>query len=490
MLLINVLFGRINQIVSPVQGMPLTRSQGTTQTPDADKGKQKMAASDPGDINPTDQQIAEAEIPTTQDPNRLLLLNIIANQKTSEEQQEKRFTSMDKLIQASKTTLEAHITENDKVIGTIRSNVETNTKDVKAFQDEVKNMKTDLANLQQKYDESQVLLNKTTTILAEFAKLDVKYNRDEEENMRCQLIIDGAKEQGRPKAVVASLLKDLGVEFVEADIRSAYRLGPVNDKSTRPRSIKVRFVSNKFKYDIYKNIQKLKGKEQWQGVHISDAVSQDEQEKRRDMRCIFAVGKARRIDIKLRGSNIISDGIKYGHSDINDLPKGLSIKGIRIVATNDGTAFQSHHAYLSNMYPCKIVYEGLEYKSSEHLYFAEMARHHNKFELAEEIRNTKDGYAAKRASKKIIVAEDWEQIKVKIMKKVIHLKFDQNPGLRDELLTTKGFLYEATKGDSFSCGLSLPQAKDIDQASITKGNQLGIILVEYRDEYLGLTAPN
>ena len=80
-------------------------------------------------------------------------------------------------------------------------------------------------------------MNKTTTILAEFAKtvnkLDLKYTRDEDENMKCQLIIDGAKEQGRPKSVVSSLLKDLGVEFVEADIRSAYRLGPVNDKSTK-----------------------------------------------------------------------------------------------------------------------------------------------------------------------------------------------------------------------------------------------------------------
>ena len=93
--------------------MPLTRSHGTTPTPDADKGKQKMAASDPGEINPTDLQAAEAEIPTTQDPNRLLLLNNIANQKTSEEQQEKRFSNLDKLIQASKSTLETHIAEND-----------------------------------------------------------------------------------------------------------------------------------------------------------------------------------------------------------------------------------------------------------------------------------------------------------------------------------------------------------------------------------------
>ena len=49
------------------------------------------------------------------------------------------------------------------------------------------------------------------------------------------------------------------------------------------------------------------------------------------------------------------------------------------------------------------------------------------------------------------------------MRKVIYLKFDQNDGLRDKLLATIGHLYEAMKGDSFSCGMSLAQAKDISQ---------------------------
>ena len=125
-----------------------------------------------------------------------------------------------------------------------------------------------------KYDTTQKLLDEATLNLNKYAatirKLDGKYQRDEEDIMRCQLLIDGVKEQGskRPKTVVINLLKDLEVEFSEADIKSAYRLGPLNDKSSRPRSIKVQFVNNHFKYEIFKNIQKPKGKEIWKGIHI------------------------------------------------------------------------------------------------------------------------------------------------------------------------------------------------------------------------------
>ena len=74
-----------------------------------------------------------------------------------------------------------------------------------------------------------------------------------------------------------------------------------------------------------------------------------------------------------------------------------------------------------------------------------MARHHNRLDLLKDIMKAKDGYAAKRASKKIDIADDWDNVKVKIMKKIIHLKFDQNDNLRDKLLATKGFLYETTQ---------------------------------------------
>ena len=116
----------------------------------------------------------------------------------------------------------------------------------------------------------------------------------------------------------------------------------------------------------------------------------------------------------------------------------------------------------------------IDYKSAEHLYYSEMARHHKWFTLVNEIINSKDGYAAKKVGKKITpIAEDWDTAKIKIMRKNCTPEFDQNDSLRDQLLAIKGPLYEATKGDSFSGGMSLAQAADIGKDSIPNANHLG-----------------
>ena len=53
--------------------------------------------------------------------------------------------------------------------------------------------------------------------------------RDEEEFRRCKLLIDGVNERDnkRPWAVIDTLLKDLGVDHKDTDVRSAFRLGPI-----------------------------------------------------------------------------------------------------------------------------------------------------------------------------------------------------------------------------------------------------------------------
>ena len=203
-------------------------------------------------------------LPEEESDHKLLLV-ILANQKAAKEKQDKRHNDLDKSIAATKQSLDKHIEENDKALSAIKGNVLTNTTDIQTLQASVTKLQSDLLTIQSKYDATQKLLDETSSNLESYAstisKPDTKYVKDKKELLRCQLIIDGVKEnQGncRPKLIVINLQ----VDYVDADIKSAYRLGPINDKATRPRSIKVLFASNLFKYDIFKSIKNLKDKDQ------------------------------------------------------------------------------------------------------------------------------------------------------------------------------------------------------------------------------------
>ena len=93
-----------------------TRSTSTTEGKQTDTVT--MAALD-------DDAIAEmlASAKESKDPNRLLLLNILANQKLSDEKHEVRFSSIDASILASKTTLEKHIDENNKELTAVKGDI-------------------------------------------------------------------------------------------------------------------------------------------------------------------------------------------------------------------------------------------------------------------------------------------------------------------------------------------------------------------------------
>ena len=133
------------------------------------------------------------------------------------------------------------------------------------------------------------------------------------------------------------------------------------------------------------------------------------------------------------------------------------------------------------MYLCDITDDNIIYKSAEHYYSADMAHHHNRMDLSKDILEAADGYEAKRIVRNIKKNDSWDDTKIKIMKKIIALKFDQNDCLRDRLLRLTGHLYEATKSDlDFACGMTLSQVKDICQENLTGKNMLGIILCEYR----------
>ena len=376
-------------------------------------------------------------------------------------------------------------------MASVKSSIQTTTKELKELQDKVSDLQKDLNTTNDRFDATQKALDDTKKELKvkdkTLEKLDKKYDRDEEELKRCLLLIDGINERDnkRPRSVVEALLTDLDITYKDNDIKTAYRLGTLKNGIARPRTIKVQFTTTATKGEIFKNIGKLKKNDAWKGVHLNDALSPKEQLQVKDLRCVYAVGRARGLDIKLKGNILVIDGIKFTYNEIDNLPYELNMEAVKIIKVRDGFAFQSHHAFLSNMFITEIKYEGETYKSAEHLYSAEFARHHDKLNIIQDILDAEDGYAAKRLVQNIKVRDIWENVKYKIMEKIIGLKFDQNASIRDKLLSKVGFLYEATKDEDFGCGLTLGQNRDIYQGNIKGKNMLGILLCKYRDNILG-----
>ncbi len=95
--------------------------------------------------------------------------------------------------------------------------------------------------------------------------------------------------------------------------------------------------------------------------------------------------------------------------------------------------FRDKLGFLSNFYSIAILYKNNRYRSAEHAYQAAKT-------ISEEDRifvaaATNPG-EAKRRGRKIVIREDWEDVKWKIMWDIVYCKFDQHPNLQEKLLLT------------------------------------------------------
>lgn len=88
-------------------------------------------------------------------------------------------------------------------------------------------------------------------------------------------------------------------------------------------------------------------------------------------------------------------------------------------------SFRGQYAWLSNMTPVKIIYDGIEYPSVEHAYMS--AKSHN----MEWKSRCADGQISARQikaeSRGIFVIENWHDIKLDVMRECINQKFSQEP---------------------------------------------------------------
>ena len=133
-------------------------------------------------------------------------------------------------------------------------------------------------------------------------------------------------------------------------------------------------------------------------------------------------------------------------------------------------AFKNEFRWLSNFVEVEVEYEGVRYKSVEHAYQAAKSidKEWRTF-CASDVSSGK----VKRASRKIDIRLDWEDIKISVMKNLLIQKFSDER-FRSLLLTT-GITY-IIEGNTWS-----DKFWGVDLRSGEGRNILGNLIMEIRD---------
>lgn len=139
--------------------------------------------------------------------------------------------------------------------------------------------------------------------------------------------------------------------------------------------------------------------------------------------------------------------------------------------------FRGQYRFLSNFTPAKVTFEGVEYRTTEHAYQAAKTIDTGEREF---IRSLETPGQAKRAGREVTMRDNWESIKVSVMRELQIQKYAGDPGLREKLKSTAGMkiqegnYWHDTEWGVCNCAKHAGSGK----------NMLGEILMRVRDALL------
>lgn len=96
-------------------------------------------------------------------------------------------------------------------------------------------------------------------------------------------------------------------------------------------------------------------------------------------------------------------------------------------------SFTGKYYFLSNFYPCEILWEDKVWRTSEHIFQAMKTR--DTF-MQESIRKAPTPGKAKRFGREVKISPDWNDVRADYMYRIVLQKFKQHPDLRKKLLAT------------------------------------------------------
>lgn len=133
------------------------------------------------------------------------------------------------------------------------------------------------------------------------------------------------------------------------------------------------------------------------------------------------------------------------------------------------------YSWLSNMEPCKIILDGIEYSSVEHAYVSAKS---SDIEWKKFCMTELNPRIIKTQGRKLVLVDNWDEIKVSIMRTCIDQKYNQEP-YRDLLLKTGNeYIQEGNWWNDTFWGVDL---KSIPHKG---NNMLGKLIMEKRSSLL------
>lgn len=136
------------------------------------------------------------------------------------------------------------------------------------------------------------------------------------------------------------------------------------------------------------------------------------------------------------------------------------------------TRFRLAYDFLSNFYPTTVIIDGIEYLSSEAAFQAYKCK-----DIEDRQQFTKiSADESKRLGRKVELRNDWDRVKLDVMRRVVRAKFEQHPNLAQYLLDTgDADLIEGNTWHDVYWGVDLKTGEG--------ENHLGKILMALRQEF-------
>ena len=350
--------------------------------------------------------------------------------------------------------------------------------------------KEDVAKLSSKIDQQEVKFNNVSRQLAESKRknnfLNEKLLQMDSYLRRENLKFAGVKENKNESAadtiakVQSLFVNNLKIpNGAELDYQRCHRIG--SKVGNESRDIIIRFTRFQDRQLVWNNRKLFQGTNFYMKEDFPPEI-----DRRRAQ--LFPVLKAARNQNKkamMIADKLIINGQKYTMDNIDNLPPELHPRQLAQRTTDGAVLFYGRDSIFSNFHDASFTVDGITYNCSEQYYQHKKAVYVGENEIAMKILNSNDATEQHKLGKKLATDdEQWKNVMAKqVMEAAVKAIFEQNPALKDILLSTGNkMLVECNQYDKvWGIGLKLNNDDALDRNKWQGENALGQILIQIRE---------